>query len=227
MEQSPLRAEIGGIPAWQIGIGLAAVIVGWSYWRGRGRKPTGTTEPTEPLVGNVDDQAGYGLPSGAIGTYLGNDPTNPAYPTGMTPRGIPGPVTNEQWARLAFDELVSKGDDPSLVATALWKYINSNTLSPAENAVVNMALQLFGAPPEGVIPVNTGGSGGTPTPGTPPGNARRYVIVARWHTPNPPWNSYLEGIAQHFGVTVQQLVTINHISNPRLIYTGQKIWIDP
>jgi LysM repeat protein len=184
------------------------------------------------------DQSGdyYGLPSGAVGDYLNSDPTNPAFPVGQTPGGIPGPVTNVQWSRLVFDYLVSRGGDPALIERALAKYLAHMTLTTAEQAVVNEAHQYLGAPPEGLIlttpaPTTTTTHTTTPTtttttPTPTTTTTRRYVYVRRWGYP-VTWDMTLSGIAGHYNTTVARLAQINHISNPDLLFTGQKIYIDP
>lgn len=151
---SPLQARVGKVPVWAIGVGLAGAFVLFMFWRNRKVKAV-TSQPsavgdmpafTETTPSQVD-----GLPPGAIGDFLNADPTNPAFPVGQTPRGIPGPVTNTQWSRLAFDWLVGQGMDPTLVERAIQKYIMGQDLTGAETSVKNIALQVFGAPPEGLI----------------------------------------------------------------------------
>jgi hypothetical protein len=165
-----MRRDIFGIPIWVFGVSLAglALLVIYIRRRNQGTQVAGLEDVPDPsFVSSDPEDSIYGLPSGPIGSYLQGDPTNPAYPVGITPQGIPGPITNEQWARLALDQLLAKGDDPSLVSNALFKYLQGKQLSQGEQAVINLALQLLGAPPEGVQPVITspvpapsGGSGG-------------------------------------------------------------------
>lgn len=59
-------------------------------------------------------------------------------------------------------------------------------------------------------------SGDTPTPPTPPspGEDTYYTVVS---------GDTLSGIAAKFGVTVAQLCSWNNISNPDLIYVGQRL----
>jgi hypothetical protein len=106
--------------------------------------------------------------AGTLSGYLASDPTNTAQNVGIAASGLPGPVTNAQWARVVADYLNGLGDVPSLVATALSKYLAGQPLSPAETSVVNQALTYGGTPPEGVIPVNgsTASPEPTPTPST-------------------------------------------------------------
>lgn len=53
--------------------------------------------------------------------------------------------------------------------------------------------------------------------------AAQYVTVAKYTTKNAPWNSTLSGIAKRYGTTVANLVKLNKIKNPNLIYAGSKI----
>lgn len=235
--------KIGRVPVWAIGVGIAGLVLVFMWFRNRGKSKD--TDPTYDdfggeLVFDGSEEGVSGLPPGAIGDFLDRNATDPAYPVGLTPQGIPGPITNVQWVRLAFDWLIGQGNDPQLVERALQKYISGQPLTAAERAVVNLAQRAFGAPPEGLIltpetpptpqipPKNPGPL--PPGRGSPrPGTTRRSVIVARYKTPNPPWNSTLWGIAQHYGRTVRQLQDWNFGtgSNRTVIYTGQRIWVDP
>lgn len=62
-------------------------------------------------------------------------------------------------------------------------------------------------------------SGGGSTPKT------TTVTVAPWRASNPPWNSTLSGIADHYHVSggATELAKLNHITNPNEIHAGQKI----
>lgn len=61
----------------------------------------------------------------------------------------------------------------------------------------------------------------TPTPA-------QYVTVGTWQNGNPPWNSYLSGIAAHEGESLSYLESLNpQISNPNLIYPGQRVEVRP
>lgn len=167
--------SIAGIPVWGIGLALAGIVVVIVAIKRRSTPPPSTETPDNAFVGSVDNTGNVG-PLNPVDQYLQNDPTNPAYPVGLTAQGLPGPITNEQWARLSFDWLIGKGDDPTLVENALRKYLDGQPLSAQEEAVKNLAQQTFGAPPEGLIqttvaPIasnvtNTGTSVATPAPQT-------------------------------------------------------------
>lgn len=84
-----------------------------------------------------------------------------------------------------------------------------------------------GAPaPTETVPAAPAGSGRDNPPGEPVVPAGRYVTVKKYTTVNPPWESTLSGIAQHFNTTVAWLQSKNGISNPNLIHPGDIIKID-
>lgn len=162
IEKEITQGKIGKVPVWAAGVGMAAVVVIYLYYR-RSKMPatsqaaqTAATSTFDPNA--IDPQTGltYGSEQGGasnpIGNYLNQNPTNPAFPVGLNPQGVPAPVTNVQWSRLAFDQLIAQGDDPTTVENALAKYLAGSPLSDVENAIVNQALKAFGAPPEGLIP---------------------------------------------------------------------------
>lgn len=170
LEKTLTESKVGGVPVWGIGVGLGALIVIILYIRSRrnaaANAASATAEPVAP--GLTFDQGGVGSTTG----YPSIDPTNPAYPVGLPAQGLPGPVTNVQWSRLVADELLAKGNDPTIISNALSKYLSGATLTAAEQAIINLALQIFGAPPEGLIPI---------TVGNPPNNAGNAVAPSGAH----------------------------------------------
>lgn len=66
-------------------------------------------------------------------------------------------------------------------------------------------------------------SGGTPKP--PAGGRTITVRVGKWNPRNPPWDSTLSGIADHYHVSggAGELARLNHIPNPDKIREGQEI----
>lgn len=162
------NGRVGRLPIWLVGLLLAGAVALFVWYRNRNANKAiaSTAAPDMAFDYDATGDSGYvdGLSGDAIGDYLRNDPTNPAYPVGLNAQGLPGPVTNAQWSRLAADNLMSKGADPSLVSNALAKYLQGQQISAAEQAIVNMALSMFGSPPEGLIIVN-------PSPNTPPGTS--------------------------------------------------------
>lgn len=210
---SPLPDElrggrIGGFPVWAVGVIIAGGVLIFVWVRNRNQSAAPTSEPTDTATyyeSTGDDV--YGLPPGAVGDYLAANPLDPAYPVGLTSNGIPGPITNVQWSRLAFDNLVGKGNDPALVERALAKYISKQTLSANEQAIVNMAQQTFGAPPEGLIlaeapapvpqqPTPTP----TPTPPSAPAPAAPSLPSSLTVPANVDLYSWSQGIEAQYGL---------------------------
>lgn len=168
--EQTLSEKKGPLPVWGYGALLGVVIIFLLHRKGTAAA-TAAAGSDASSVGIVDPSAqttdGSSVYStdqtaGVLSSYLANDPTNAAQNVGIAASGLPGPVTNSQWARVVADYLNGLGDEPSLVANALSKYLSGAALSPAETSVVNQALTYGGTPPEGVIPVN--GSTAQPTP---------------------------------------------------------------
>lgn len=164
------KGKIGGVPTWGVAVLFAALFVGILWYRNRNKAATPTTAPTDTTAPPLDNTGGQAS-TDPIQAWLAQNPTSSAYPVGNTAGlGASTPITNDQWARLVIDELLAKGNDPTLVENAIAHYLQGATLTDAERAVVNLALQLQGSPPEGTLPVNTTGGGtggGTPTPSGP------------------------------------------------------------
>jgi hypothetical protein len=165
------HGKIGGVPVWGVSVLIAAAAIGFVAYRNHKKNLTATTTTTDTVpatdttngvsdAGNTDL---YGLPSGPIGDYLSQNPTNPAYPTALTPQGLPAPITNLQWSRIVEDYLVGLGADPTLVANALSTYLAGGNLSTQMQAIINEATRYLGAPPEGVLPVTVGQTAPPPT----------------------------------------------------------------
>lgn len=65
-------------------------------------------------------------------------------------------------------------------------------------------------------------------PAQPVRTPAQYVTAGTWQNGNPPWNSYLSGIAAHEGESLSYLESLNpQISNPNLIYPGQRVEVRP
>src|SRR5258707_1253818 len=105
LEQTLTKGKVGGVPVWGVGAGLAVLILVIMYVRNRrtstpidpnaaNANGTGTFDPNaiDPATGltyTEEGPAGYGLPAGPIGSYLGNNPTFPGYPVGAPAQGLP------------------------------------------------------------------------------------------------------------------------------------------
>lgn len=163
-----LSEKKGPLPIWGYGVFIA---VGMIYFMHRSSTAASTaasaTNDASSIASTDSTTDGSDVYStdetaGVLAGYLANDPTNTAQNVGIGSSGLPSPVTNAQWARVVADYLNGLGDDPTLVANALSKFLSGTSLSTQEDSIVNEALTYAGTPPEGVIPVNV-----TPTPTTP------------------------------------------------------------
>lgn len=215
-------------------IGGALVVVGIAgYWWFSGRTPN-AVDPNaiDPLTG-LPYSAEQGTGAGG---YVNPNPVQSVID------GTAGTIkTNAEWAAAVTEALSNLGIDANYVAGVLGKYLGRVPLTLTEAATVRTAWAYKGKPPEGPdnftletgggsTPGGGGGGGGGTTPPPPPPPAappRRYVRVAKFTSKNPPWNSTLSGIAGRSGRTVAQLKSWNAIANVNVIFTGQKIWIDP
>ena len=140
----------------------------------------------------------------------------PTAPVTPAPTGAPG---QGQWY------VVLRGD--TLYGIALHFGVRYGDLITA-NKIANTNLIYVGqrlwipvsgqpTPVPSATPTSTpGGPPATPAPTAVPGQGQWYS-VQRGDT--------LYGIAIHFGVRYGDLLTANHITNPNLIYVGQRLWI--
>lgn len=111
---------------------------------------------------------------------------------------------------------------PYAFSTAGWFWQSHNLNSPADSGDVNKATKIINGGLNGIdarialynkakqcIPQFGGGGGGGCTPQT-------YVVKS---------GDSLSSIASRFGTTVAKISSANNISNPNLIYVGQKLTI--
>lgn len=171
-----LSEKKGPLPIWGYGALLGVVLIYFMHRQSTAAASAASAGSSASTVGasdaTTDGSSVYSTDetAGTISGYLASDPTNTAQNVGIGSSGLPGPVTNSQWARVVADYLNGLGDDPALVANALSKYLAGQALSPAETSVVDQALSYGQTPPEGVIPVNGSQAQPTPDPSTrPPG----------------------------------------------------------
>lgn len=122
-----------------------------------------------------------------------------------TPGGPRGFIDNLAWESAAIDYLIGRGFSAAFAQQAVSKALQGEALTKSQMAAVSLCIAALGNPPEGMPPLVGGAPDPdpptTPTPKpTTPAPARRgeYVTVARWKSPNPPWNSTLWGIANRY-----------------------------
>lgn len=142
----------GGIPVWGYGVGLAAAVVGFEYFRTH-------SSGSSAAAGATGASAGAdALPPDTSTTTTISDSNPPGWkppwywwmfikPSQGQP--VPHPKTNPQWEAQAHDWLISKGEAPGQVADALDDYLHHQKLGPEEVAMVEMAIRAWGEPPQG------------------------------------------------------------------------------
>jgi nucleoid-associated protein YgaU len=154
--------------------------------------------------------------------------------------------TNEAWAVAAINYLIAQGYDPNVADSAIRKYIQSDSLSVQEYALVRFALAKLGSPPVPLPdpptpPVVNPPVVPPPPPPPPPVPASTISMSGRyvWVTRTKPDNT-LYGIAQHYYGNGNEWPTIwshnylgqtrpdgtkGEIWNPNLVYPGEKLWV--
>lgn len=135
-----MSKQIGPLPAgaWA---GVVAVGIGYRVWRSRNPK-TSTSGPTQSMLPMTDQTIGnLGLLGG-----LNQGTSGP---------GLATITDNNQWYQRATSYLLGRGNEPGLTDVALRKYMAGISLSAAEQAVINSALQSLGSLPYPPPPPST------------------------------------------------------------------------
>ena len=172
--------KLGPFPVWVWGVGLAAAIYLLRKRFGGG----GGGQSTDPAgnVGTIDPATGYvyGTPQDQAGLAAQNSTsTNNTSQSGSTVGGqYPD---NASWGRAAVNYLVSLGEDPTGANEAVQQFLSSQTLTPPQQAMVNLAVQGIGPPP--TLPGPTG------TPPPPINNPPSGIVYAT----NPPTGLTVSG----------------------------------
>lgn len=156
--------KIGPLPAWGWGLIGGLVFGGWYYLHKRAQVAAAGNTPTADSLSPTSSSDGGD--AGELGTTLG------AAGLGGSTTG----TTLAAWAANAVDWLIGQGTNPGDASNALSAYINGQTLTPAQETLVNEALTEFGAPPSGILPVLTGTT--TPTTGTTTGGSTSTAPTA-------------------------------------------------
>lgn len=153
-----LTKKIGPLP----GLVWVIIIVAGAYGVYYYRKSHAVTVVADP--NNASQSVAGGVPAVTSGQF------------GPGLNGNPAVSTNAQWAATVANGLIATGQySPTDVSNALSGYLNGSVLSPAQQAIVNIALTKYGTPPEGVLPVS-------PAPAqvqTPVGTAASVVRYIR------------------------------------------------
>lgn len=230
--EDTLQKKVGGVPVWGIGAGVAVLVVGGAYYlNSRDEGTVQTVYSPDDMMPEESDPTNQdiGLPNGPIGDWLSENPGHPSYPVGIG-GGLPAPITNEQWGRYVTDQLLSKGDDPTIVSTAVRKYLDGKALTAGEEAVIRMAIVLFGNPPEGVLPIIPGGTSTTTPPATSTAAPKAPTVTVSINTlgiATIKW-THSEGASSYIvyggpvgSGTVSSRVITNHLTHTYM-WTGMK-----
>lgn len=170
-----LGRKVGPFPVWVYGVAFLGI---WYYLERRKSAATsssatstaaGTTGTygTDPAgnTGDIDPQTGYVYGSAEDTAALQQSSTG-AQSSGQY-------ATNDAWAEAAINYLVGLGDDSVVANSAIEAYLQSQTLTTTQQAMVNSAIQALGAPPQPPAPSTSTGIV------SPPGGATTYAT-------NPP-----------------------------------------
>lgn len=161
-----LGKQVGPLPlgAWIVVVG-GGLGIAW-YSRSQG---TGDAEPEV-----VEDVSG--VPGVGDGTVGGWTPTVPG--SGTTTPTPPTITTNDEWASYIIAEMIARNYEPTLVDSAIRKYLAGMKLSASEFVIVRLALAIK-VPPQ-VLPATEDTQTPTPTTPKPPTSTPGPV------TPKPP-----------------------------------------
>lgn len=140
--------KIGGLVVWQYAV-ILAVMIAFGFWykstRNRVSAPIDTALSSDSVTAEPE----------SVGSWAGGDSGGSGGGGGMSYTPGTTVTSNAQWSQNAANALLGQGQDPTVVQSALAKYLAGQSLSIAEQAVVNAALRSNGTPPEGVVPVVT------------------------------------------------------------------------
>lgn len=157
-----LTDKVGPLPTWVYGVGLGVGVLGVLAWRDRRNKAA-----TAPPAAGADDKPATAGSATPTFDYEASDFTLSPSPMGggtwaVAPRSSDaessfdddsssdtGIATNPQWVKIAGDWLISVGYPPLDVSNALGRWMNGESLSASEAAIVNAGLRQFGQPPDG------------------------------------------------------------------------------
>lgn len=147
-----LNNKLGPLPVWAWGL-IGGGLFGVMYYLHH--KKAVIAAQNTPNSGSAFTSAGASSNGGNAGELATTGGTS----------GFGGAGTSlAQWAANAVNWLIGQGASPADASNALSAYINGSTLTQDQTSIVNQALSQFGAPPSGILPVNTGAAVVTPPP---------------------------------------------------------------
>lgn len=171
--------KVGPFPVWVYALAFAGI---WYYLeRKKSAAATSTTSSSDTTAGatiGTDPAGNTGEIDPATGYVYGTPEDTAALQqqSGSSSSSSGSSTTyqdNDAWADAAINYLVALGEDPTVANGAIEAYLASQTLTTAQQAMVNQAIQALGAPPQPPSPSST------TTVVSPPGGATTYAT-------NPP-----------------------------------------
>lgn len=135
---------VGRIPKkwlW-VGLGSAAVFVGWRYWQARGASSSAAPATTGDIGAPLEA-------SGVVGS--GGGPGNIQYAGTVQDNTSPGTIrTNAEWTAAVVDRLTNTGGwAASAVYSAVGDFLARRPLDTLEQQIVRAGIAAAGPPPEG------------------------------------------------------------------------------
>lgn len=147
-----MKAKVGGIPKWGWIVIVPVTIVAVLYWRYRKSTKAAAAaanDPYNPLLNGTPRDVSLD-PGVGTGGFFDHVPPSPV--------GVDDIVSNEQWAIHAINDLISKGYPASDADAAIRAYISTQPVSASQRSLVDIALGVFGAPPNLLPPAAGGGA---------------------------------------------------------------------
>lgn len=174
-----------------VGGALLVGIVGYAYYK-RARAPV-----VEPINPDAMAQDRVPFTDAQVSSGLGESQTAGA------------PVTVADWVRQATDRLIELGADPTMVASALGRYVTHQQLAVTESDLVRQAVGQFGYPANdaGSYPVLLAPVTTTPPPTT--GGAVKHKYVVQIHIVST--NTGVRDLVRRFSSTDPAVATGNNI----------------
>lgn len=151
--------QIGPLPlgAW-VAIVAGGLGIAWYTRQGGEGDPTAVEEP------GIDTSGVPGVGDGSVGGWI---PTQPTTPQNPDPAELPKPTTNEEWGQQVINGMIARNYSPTLVDSAVRKYLAAESLSASELTVIGLALTFYGSPPVPLPPAPNNPNPTTPIPTTP------------------------------------------------------------
>lgn len=140
--EAPVKAmgkKLGPLPVYAYAVIIVGAAYGVYWWRNRVgvSAPQGVTE-----VNTGMSSAG---PMPGTNDYSGN--------VGSSTKAPPASQSNAQWAKNVADGMIATGTSPTDANNAVAAYLAGQDLTPVQQAVITVALKIYGNPPEGVVAV--------------------------------------------------------------------------